>query len=244
MPDLLGSPSPLPRHVVLIPDGNRRWAKAQGCSNLEAYTKSLVATYEVVDHLIDRGVKCVSAWGTSDKQWLRPEEDHRPILKAVRSFLHVVATTYPQRGIKFRAIGARDRLAAFDDLVCRDLERAEAVAQHGEATVLLLLDYGSREEMVRAYRRLHAVGEPLDGLKPERLAGFLDTHGIPDPDLIIRPGGCHRLSGIYAFQSVNAELDVLDDVMMPEFTTDILDELLVRYAARRNRGQPKLAVGA
>ncbi len=205
-----------------------------GVSPEEAYARSLVAINEMIDHLLDCGVENVSGWATSDRTGMRSEGELILIMKVLRTFLHKVSATYPQRGIRFRTIGARDRLEAFDSGFCREVEAAERATRHGRATVFLLVDYSSREELVRAYRRLQEAGEPLDGLTPERLAGFLDTHGAPDPDLVIRPGGCPRLSGLYAFQTANAEVHVLDDVMMPDFTTDILDDLLARYAARRS----------
>jgi undecaprenyl diphosphate synthase len=198
----------------------------------------------MIDHLIDRGVECVSGWAISDRTGMRSQDDLKPVIKAVRAFLRVVSTTYPQRGIRFRAIGARDRLESADDLICQEIEAAERATQDGRATVILLIDYGGREELVRAYRRLCASGDPIADLKPERLAGHLDTAGIPDADLIVRPGGCPRLSGLYPFQAADAEVYVLDDVMMPDLTTDIVDEILDRYAAKRERRQRRLAVEA
>lgn len=237
MSALAGSPSPVPRHVVLVPDGNRRWARLHGVSLAETYTRSVLAINRTIDQLIDRGVECVSGWATSDKTEMRSQDDIKPVMKALRAFLHVVTTTYPKRGIRFRVVGARDRLDAVDDLICREIEVAEKETQDGRATVIVLLDYGSRDELVRAYRRLHAAGGGFAGLTPEGLAGFLDTGGLPDPDLIIRSGGCYRLSGLYGFQSTNAEIRVLDDVLMPDFTADMVDELLARYAQGTERAQ-------
>lgn len=238
------SPSLLPRHVVLIPDGNRRWARMHGVSNAEAYTRSLIAVDRIINHLIDRGVEYVSGWSTSDKTGMRSQDELKPVGKALRTFMHMASTTYPQRGIKFRAIGPRDKLEALDDLLRQEIEVAERATRNGRKTVIVLIDYGSRDELVRAYRRVCASGEPIAGLTPERLAGYLDTAGIPDPELVVRTGGCPRLSGLYAFQAATAELHVLDDVLMPDFTTDMMDELLDRYVQRAEHAQQQLAAGA
>jgi undecaprenyl diphosphate synthase len=198
----------------------------------------------MINHLIDRGVEYVSGWSTSDKTGMRSQDELKPVGKALRTFMHMATMTYPQRGIRFRAIGPREKLEALDDLLRQDIEVAERATRDGRTTVIVLIDYGSREELVRAYRRLCASGEPIDALTPERLAGYLDTAGIPDPDLIVRTGGCPRLSGLYAFQAASAQFHVLDDVMAPDFTTDMMDELLDRYAQGTEHGQPQQAVGA
>lgn len=221
----------LPKHLVIIPDGNVRWAQKHKVSPLEGYAagiKALQGVLREVDSL--DGIGVVTVWGFSTDNWARPEEETVGVMTTVQELIQQQGEDLAQRGYRFRHIGRRDRLP--EGLVA-DIEKLEErTAANTEKTIVMGFDYGGRDEILRAVNK--TKGETVDG---EGFRELLDTAGLPDPDLIIRTSGEYRTSGIYPYQGVYAEF-VSSPVLMPDFDKREFYRCLEEYSKRqRNFGR-------
>jgi len=217
------------RHVVIIPDGNRRWAISCGLKPWEGHNKS--GTYDNMSSLFDEGkrlgIKYMSFWGFSTENWKRDKKEVDIILMLVLKGIRQFAAKAHEDKIKFLHVGRKDRLPK--NLVEEMNALEKETVGYDKFCVLLLLDYGGRDEIIRAVGR--AKGKKVD---EKSFGGFLDTAGIPEPDLIIRTGGEKRLSGLMPFQSVYSELYFIDK-LFPDFTAEDLREAVGEFRERERR---------
>ncbi len=225
-------PASVPRHVVIIPDGNRRWAKSRGLPAIEGHRRGAQAVEDLVWGCRASGVSVLTLWGFSTENWKRSGDEVEYLMDLFLDFLHRVESSLHSERVRFMHLGRKDRLPAALSAEIARLERE--TADYGDYYLNLCLDYGGRDEIVRAVRRAMAAGVDADKLDEETLAEFLDTAGLPDPDLIIRTSGEFRLSGILPFQSVYSELAFVP-VHLPDMTRDILDSIFEDYARRKRR---------
>jgi undecaprenyl diphosphate synthase len=232
--DVPPPPEPVPRHVVLIPDGNGRWAREHGRPVPEGHLQGARAVEAFLRVCRDWGVAVATVWAFSTENWGRSRREVDAIMRLVGIYLRRNRETFRREGMRFRHIGRRDRLAEGYPKLSRlltDLE--EETAAYPRHTLNLALDYGGRDETLRAVARLIEQGPPAAEVSWERLAAQLDTAGQPDPDLIIRTSGESRLSGVLPLQSVYAEL-----VFVPRLLPDMKDDDFrdaIREFARRSR---------
>ncbi len=220
----------LPKHLVIIPDGNVRWAQKRRVSPEEGYAAGIGALKSLlteVDHLV--GIDVVTVWGFSTENWVRPEEERVGVMATVQALIQTEGEDLAQRGYKFRHIGRRDRLPQG---LIEDIEKLEQrTAGNSGKTIIMGFDYGGRDEIVRAVNRVGGAVVDQESFKQ-----FLDTAGIPDPDLIIRTSGEVRTSGIYPYQGTYAEF-VSSPVLMPDFDRREFYRCLDEYSKRqRNFG--------
>ncbi len=224
MPDL--EKRNLPRHMVIIPDGNVRWAQKHKVSPQEGYAagiRSLKGILNEIDNL--DGIDVVTVWGFSTENWVRPEEEKFGVIATVQHLIQTEGENLAQRGYRFRHIGRRDRLPGN---FVQEIEKLEAItSQNGKKTIVMGFDYGGRDEIVRAVNRTQGITVDQESFKE-----FLDTVGIPDPDLIIRTSGEVRTSGVYPYQGVYAEF-VSSPVFMPDFDREEFYRCLGEYAHRQ-----------
>lgn len=230
------SPSLIPQHVAIIMDGNRRWARQRGLPALAGHQRVADKILEpLVEHAAKRGVSYITFWAWSTENWERNKDEVTGIM---RIFRHVIRRRWirlHQKGVCIRIIGDVSR---FDPDIRMSLEQVvEQTKNNKKITAVFALNYGGRDEILRAIARLSQDPRFKTQdfrINQEALSRFLDTAGIPDPDLIIRPGGERRLSGFLLWQSEYSEL-YFPAWYMPEFTAARFDEALEEFAKRKRR---------
>lgn len=225
----------LPRHVVLIPDGNGRWARRQGKPISEGHRQGARAVEGFLKACRSLAVPVATVWAFSTENWGRNPAEIGAIMRLIDFYLRRNRKRFREEQMRLRHVGRRDRIAEhYPHLagLIRDLE-AET-REYGRQTLNLALDYGGRDEVVRAVRRIVAAGERPEGITWERLDDCLDTAGQPEVDLIIRTSGEQRLSGILPLQSVYAELLFIPR-LLPELTEADFTEAMQAFAQRDRR---------
>lgn len=222
----------IPAHLGLILDGNRRWAKSRGLPTLEGHQQGSEVFREIALATFDRGVKYLSAYVFSNENWSRTEEEVGYLMKLVMKATEKYLDTFNKADIRIVILGRRDRL---DKKVLESIERTEEKTKNNtRGTLALCFNYGGKEELVDAVRKLVAQGVTSREINAEVLAGALYHPEIPPVDFLIRTSGEHRTSGFMLYRANYAEL-YFTDTYWPDFTTDDLDAALQEYAGRKRR---------
>ena len=222
----------IPKHIAVIPDGNRRWAKLRGqAANFGHYQS---ANYENLKSLFNEaknlGVKYFSIWGFSTENWKRNDNEIKNIFDLVSDFVDKYKQDLHKDKIRFRHIGRKERLPKKLSKKLIDLEKQ--TKNYNEFNVQLYLDYGGRDELLRAINKL--LKSKTKKINEEEFKKYLDTNSIPDPDLIIRTSGEYRLSGFMPFQSTYSEL-YFTDKHFPDFNTAELRKAIQEFSKRKRR---------
>jgi undecaprenyl diphosphate synthase len=221
--------------VVLIPDGNGRWASEHHRPIIEGHRRGAQAVEGFLRVCRDWGIHFATVWGFSTENWARSRLEVDAIMRLVGIYLRRNRKRFRRDGMRFHHVGRRDRLAErFPDLIKLFAALEEETKGNEPFTLNLALDYGGRDEAVRAVRTLIGQGVPAAEVTWERLAGCLDTASQPDPDLVIRTSGEHRLSGILPLQSAYAEL-VFTPRLLPEMSEEDFREAIREFTRRERR---------
>jgi undecaprenyl diphosphate synthase len=222
----------LPIHVAIIMDGNGRWADAHRVPRSEGHRAGMEALRRTVRAAHARGVKVLTVYGFSTENWARPPEEVDALMNLLAEYLDREEAELSSQGVRLRAIGDLARLPD----VCRSRldDAIRRTAHNDRLDLVLALSYGGRDEIVRAVRRLLAAGLGPEDVDEAVFAGFLDTRGLPDPDLLVRTGGVYRLSNFLPWQTTYTELYV-SDVLWPDFDEAEFDRALGEYATRERR---------
>jgi undecaprenyl diphosphate synthase len=228
--------TPVPQHVAIIMDGNRRWAARRGRPALFGHRAGADAARRAVDAAIDAGVRWLTLYAFSSENWRRPQDEVGGLMRLLHQGLEQHMDEMIARGVRLRMIGDRARL---DDTTRAKIEQAEARSIRNERLdVVMALSYGGRDEIARAARKLAEAAQAgkLDpAMIDERLfARALSTAGMPDPDVIVRTSGEQRLSNFLLWQGAYAELVFLD-VLWPDFDAAWFGRVLEAYAGRERR---------
>jgi undecaprenyl diphosphate synthase len=212
-------------------DGNRRWAKQHGLEILRGHEYVANKVIEpLVERCIERGVKYVTLWAFSTENWKRDRSEVIGLMELFRQAFQKQSQRLHKMGVRLRHIGD---LQKFPPDIQQGIAKWEAdTAQNQRITVTFALNYGGRDEVLRATNKLLAVGQTA--VTEAEFAAALDTAGMPDPDFIIRTGGEQRLSGFLPWQAVYAEL-YFPSILMPDFTSIELDKALDEFAQRQRR---------
>ncbi len=219
----------IPQHIAIIMDGNRRWAREHGLPILEGHRRVADKVIEpLIEYAAKRGVKYMTFWAFSTENWQRSAQEVRGIMAIFRHVIKKRWARLHEKGVRVLVIGdlskfPQDIQKALDDVVGQ-------TKNNTTITAVFALNYGGRDEIVRAIRKLLSNSE----LNEETLASLLDTSGIPDPELIIRTGGEQRLSGFLLWQSEYSEL-YFPTWYMPDFTPERLDEAIDEFGKRKRR---------
>jgi undecaprenyl diphosphate synthase len=233
---LAARPAAAPVHVAIIMDGNGRWAAARGLPRVAGHRAGATAVRRTIEGALESGVSWLTLYAFSSENWRRPIEEVLDLTGLLRHFIRQELQELTREGVRVRVLGERSR---FDRETQAELDRAEAVTRgNARLNLNIALSYGARDEIVAAARaaaKAAAAGtlDPaaLDEAAFERL---LFTAGMPDPDLVIRTSGEHRLSNFLLWQSAYAEL-VFQDVLWPDFGAADLQAALAEYARRERR---------
>jgi undecaprenyl diphosphate synthase len=214
-------------------DGNRRWAKKHGKTVYEGHKAGVEALANIVDHCEKLGIKTLTVYTLSTENWRkRAKKEVRGIFNLLVKIVKEKKDEYTQRGIKMAVLGD---ISAFPEKVRKAIDEVRKIIIKNETMrVNLALNYGGRDEIVRAVQKMIKEGLKPEEINEEVVAAHLYTNGQPDPDLIIRPGGEQRLSNFLLWQMSYSEI-YFTDVLWPDFTPAELDKALKEYAKRQRR---------
>lgn len=228
-------PERVPEHVVLIPDGNGRWARRHGLPIAEGHRRGAKAVESFLRVCRDWDVPYATIWGFSTENWARSAGEVKSIMQLVEGALRRNRKSFRRDGIRLWHLGRRDRIRErYPRLYGLMMDLIEETKENRPYHLNLALDYGGRNEIVRAVRAAAALGTDLKSATWEQLEAHLDTRGQPDPDLIIRSSGEHRLSGIMPLQASYAEMVFLTR-LLPELSEEDFREALRAFASRDRR---------
>lgn len=232
------SPPNLPHglHVALIMDGNGRWAKARGLPRLVGHREGVKRLKEVVNACPDLGVRYLTVYAFSTENWKRTRREVTGLMAMFARSIRREAEELAREGVRMRFIGDRSALSAELQRLFAWIEGLTAVNDRLHMTVAI--NYGGRDELVRAARTL-AAEVAAGRMSPEqvteaRLDGALDTAGLPDPDVVIRTSGEVRISNFLPWQAAYAEYE-FSPLLWPEFTAEAFAGILERMGRRERR---------
>jgi undecaprenyl diphosphate synthase len=225
-----------PRHVAIIMDGNGRWAQMRGRPRILGHHAGAKRVREIVEACPDLGVKYLTIFAFSTENWKRTQSEVAGLMSLFRRYIQREAQDLLKRGVRVRFIGDRVKL---DERLVRLMDDLELLTSHNDRVHLTIaLNYGGRDEVTRAARRLAYEIEMgrlnHKDVDAETLAKFLDTHVLPDPDLVIRTSGEARISNFLLWQSAYAEYEFID-TLWPDFTHAEFARIVRDYAARDRR---------
>ena len=225
-----------PAHVAIIMDGNGRWAQMRGLPRQEGHRRGLEALRAAVRNAGDLGVRILTLYSFSTENWRRPATEVSFLLGLLKRFVEKDLGELHAAGVRVRIIGGRDDLAP--DLR-RLVEHAETLTRDNDRmTLVVAFNYGSRDELVRAARRLaaEAAAGRLDpaAIDEAALSARLDTADLPDPELVIRTSGETRISNFLLWQAAYAEF-IFTPVLWPDFDRAAFEEALAEYGRRERR---------
>lgn len=224
---------PLPKHIALIPDGNRRWAKMRALPSLEGHQAGIGALSRLIEGCLELSIPYLTVYGFSTENRKRPPEETLPMLMLIAGYLLEEAPKMARSGIRLRAIGDLSALPPFLQETLQEI--SVQTAGGNKLHLTLALHYGGRDELCRACEKLLQSSPGTKAVSEELLASYLDTKTLPDPDLLIRTSGEMRVSNFLLWQIAYAEI-VVSEALWPDFSPKHLMEALFLYQARERRG--------
>ena len=226
----------IPKHVAIILDGNGRWAKAKGMPRNYGHTAGAKNVETVCKAAHDLGIKYVTMYAFSTENWNRPESEVAALMKLLESYLKNCIKTADKNNMRVRVIGDTTRLSERFQQQIKELETASA--KNDGLNLQIAINYGSRDEMIRAMKKM--CGDVVNGvhrvdeIDEQLFAGYLDTADIPDPDLLIRTSGEQRLSNYLLWQLAYSEF-YFTEVPWPDFDKAELQKAIEAYNKRDRR---------
>jgi len=226
-------PHRIPQHIAIILDGNRRWAKTRGLTPTEGHKAGAKNLSQIVAHCQKLGVKYVTVYALSTENWRkRAKEEVRGIFNLLVKIAREKKEEYRRKGIKFFVLG---NFRAFPLRVRRALEEMLAIVkEHERLKFNVALNYGGRDEIIRAIKKIVADKIPPSQINEELVSKYLYTRGQPDPDLVIRTGGEIRISNFLLWQLSYSEL-YFTNTLWPDFTPRELEKAILEYQQRERR---------
>ena len=223
----------IPKHIGIIMDGNRRWAAKKGLTAIQGHEAGVKALVEIVEHCLDLGVETLTIYALSTENWRkRARKEVQGIFSLLLRAVEEKKEEYKKKGVKLSIIGD---FQAFPRKVVKAIEEMLAIVKTQERLkVNVALNYGGRDEIIRAVRKIVNQGIPAKKINEEMFGSFLYTNGEPDPDFLIRTGGEERLSNFLLWQSSYSEL-YFTDTLWPDFSPRKLDLAIAEYQKRQRR---------
>lgn len=227
----------LPQHIAIIMDGNGRWAAARGTARVRGHNQGAEALRTMLEACRTRPyIKYLTLYAFSTENWNRSPDEVSDLMNLLRHYVKREAKTMHKNGVRLRFIGQRETLAKD---IQNDLAEVEALTEKNETlTVTIALSYGARQELAEATRAIAAKvasgALKAEAITEHTLAEHLQTHGMPDPDLLIRTGGDERLSNFLLWQAAYTEL-YFTEVLWPDFTAAELDKAIACFSSRERR---------
>jgi undecaprenyl diphosphate synthase len=229
-------PSHLPKHVAIIMDGNGRWAKKRHLPREAGHYAGMGAVRETVRAACDMGLQNLTLFAFSSENWKRPKTEVGALMALFRAYFRSDMNELIERNVRMRIIGNRGRVAG--DIHQMILDSESRTAGNTGMNLTFAFDYGGQEEIIAATRELaRAAAEGRldpETITPELFAQRLFTNALPEPDLVIRTSGEHRLSNFLLWQSAYAEL-LFVDTLWPDFGREALTKAIESFSARDRR---------
>lgn len=227
---------PAVRHIAIIMDGNGRWAAERGLPRAEGHRRGVESVRRTVEAALDLGIGHLTLFSFSSENWTRPKQEINDLFGLLRRFVRRDLADLHKNGVKIRVIGTR---AGLDADLLKMIDDAVALTKNNTALNLTIaFNYGARDEIARAARRI--AEDAAEGViaasdvTEERFGSYLDTAGLPDPDLLIRTSGELRLSNFLLWQLAYAEF-VFVDAYWPDFSREQLEAAIAEYQRRSRR---------
>jgi len=226
----------IPSHIAIIMDGNGRWAKAKKLPRSFGHKAGVEAIRNVVKECNNLGVKYLTLYAFSTENWVRPAEEVNTLMKLLIEYLKNELKELDESGVVINSLGDISKLP----LLCQEeLRKAQDKTKlNTKLNLNLALNYGGRDDILRAMKKIgndllnHNI--KLKDLSESLITGYLDTKGIPDPDIIIRPSGEQRLSNFLLWQAAYSEL-WFSDIYWPDFNKKVLHKAIYDYQNRERR---------
>jgi len=222
----------LPEHIVIIPDGNRRWAKKHKLPLIEGHRRGLATAFTVSKEARKFGVKILTIWGFSGENWKRPTVEVTYLMRIYAQFFKNHFKDFSEDGVRFKWLGRRDRVPVVLKNILEKLEKQTAANKNYILNVCI--DYAGHDEIVSAIRRIVAKKIKPSQVTEQLVSDNLDTRGMPDPDLLIRTSGEMRTSGIMPWQTTYTEL-FFSKLLFPDFSKTELKRAIDDYGVRQRR---------
>jgi undecaprenyl diphosphate synthase len=222
----------IPQHIVLFPDGNRRWAKQRGINTLEGHKQGYSNLLNFSEWCKNRGVKALTAFGFSTENWNRTKEEVDYLMKLLESCLLDNMSKYDKDGTRVRVIGQRDRLPKSLQEAIKKTE--EATKNNQNLFLNLAISYGGKWDILNAVKNIIKEGILAEQIDEKLFEEHLSTAGLPAPDFIIRAGGEMRMSNFVLWQAAYSEL-YFSPKFWPDFTEQDLDIALAEFDKRSRR---------
>ena len=242
---LMDSTTKSPRHIAIIMDGNRRWAKQFGLPVALGHANGARRVRSIVQACSDRGVRYLTLFAFSTENWQRPEDEVSSLMGLLAFYLQKEVKDMNAKGVRFKVVGDTSGFDVRIQALIRDAQ--DNTAHNDSITLTIAANYGGRWDIlqaVKAWQTAHP-DDPVDELDEATLSANLGLAHAPDPDLLIRTGGESRISNFMLWQLAYSEL-FFTDVLWPSFTPAVLDQAIAWYGARDRRfgGASALAVAA
>ena len=221
-----------PKHVAVIMDGNRRWAEERGLPRQAGYRAGTENIRRLIQAFAERGVRYLTLFAFSTENWKRPKSEINPLFRLIGRVIERELNALHEHGVRLVHIGDLSPLA--EDLQRRIRNAIELTKHNDRMTVCVAFNYGGRAEIIEAVKQLVAEGMAPEDVTEEKLEAHLGTHGMPDPDLVIRTSGEMRLSNFLIWQTAYSEY-YTTPAYWPDFDEGEIDRAMTAYAARGRR---------
>lgn len=232
----MGNENKVPEHVAIILDGNGRWAKKRFLPRNVGHAQGAKAVEQICEDAWDLGIKYLTVYAFSTENWKRPEDEVAALMKLLKKYLSNCLERSSKNNMRVRVIGDIGRLS--QDLQDQIIELEKKSSVNTGLNFTVALNYGGRDEMIRAMKNMYKEIEKgtcsVDDITEEKFASYLDTKGIPDPDLMLRTSGEQRISNYMLWQMAYAEF-YFTDVLWPDFNKKELEKAIAYYAQRDRR---------
>ena len=226
----------VPQHVAIIMDGNGRWAKKRGLPRTMGHTRGAQVVEQILEDADDLGIRYLTVYAFSTENWSRPAAEVKALMNLLRTYTKTSLAKCAKNNVRVRVLGDKTKLAPDLQAAIANLEK-ETAGNTG-ITFQIAINYGARDEIVRAVRKLAADVKDgrtdADAIDEAALSNALDTGGIPDPDLLIRTCGEERISNFLLWQIAYAEL-YFTDKAWPDFDRAELEKAIEAYGKRERR---------
>jgi undecaprenyl diphosphate synthase len=227
-----GLPENIPQHVAIIMDGNGRWARRRGLPRLAGHRAGTENLRRIIEGCVEFGIRYLTIYAFSTENWERPEDEVKGLMLIIEEVIDRELAELHRNGVQLRHVG---RIEGLSPLLREKVRKAmELTRDNRRLTLNIAFNYGGRDELVCAVRRIIRDGIPPDDVDEKLIDSYLFTAGIPDPDLVIRTSGEQRVSNFLIWQSAYSEW-YFPEVFWPDFDKEELRKALWEYSSRDRR---------
>jgi undecaprenyl diphosphate synthase len=225
-------PRNIPLHVAIIMDGNGRWAQAHGLPRVLGHRAGTQNVRSIIAASIEQGIRYLTLYAFSTENWSRPGFEVKALMQLLSEYIDRETPHLHRMGVQIRHLGRMNGLSrSLQNKIHSAVNRTKG---NSSITVSVALNYGARDDIVQAVRAILDSGITSDQLTEKHIADYLGTHGIPEPDLVIRTSGEYRLSNFLVWEMAYSEL-WFTPTLWPDFTSQTLDQAVVEYSQRKRR---------